>query len=195
MRRRSSASRTISGARCSRSNPTRYYRSERLLRFRKYFGVHVDVLAVDAVPPLADAGIVADVERQAIAADEIDEIPGVRVVQIVRGRARDETHEVARADLVPRLSDVRYAAAGENVHPLLVLLMGVLYAARVSRLEANQMHAEARETGRVAERARVANERGIERVRPALFVERLHLCAAQQDRFRAHRSVTRARSA
>src|SRR5687768_9407109 len=136
--------------------------------------VDVRVLAVDTIPPLACFGIVANVKRPAIAADQVDQVLGAGVVEVVRLRARDETHEVAGTDLVLLVADVRDPVAGQDVDPLLVLVVNVQHAAGLSRLEPDEMHADCLQPDGVAERTGVAHDRSIERMRAAHFGQRLH---------------------
>ena len=136
----------------------------------QYVFVDIHALAVHAIAPLADLRVIADVERPAVAADEIHQIIRIRIVQVVRNRACDETHEIAGAHLVLLVTDVRDPAAGQDVDPLLVLMVEVQDAAGVAFLEAHEMHADRRQAYRVAKRTRMAHKRSIERMRPRLFM-------------------------
>src|SRR5882757_9521646 len=65
---------------------------------------------------LSDGGKIGDLELALFAAGQIDQVLGAVVAEVVQHRRRAEADEVARADLVLRVSNPRHSPSGEDVH-------------------------------------------------------------------------------
>jgi len=98
----------------------------------------------------------------------------------VRQRSGDEAHEVARSHFYALLADLGDAAARQDVNPLLVVMVEVEHAAAPPLLQPHEMNAYRVEPDRIAQRARVPDRFGIQRMHARIFRNGFDVLCAQQ---------------